>query len=296
MALPSIQTLRPPRKRRDLTSSSSSDNAFSVHNDLSAPESNDRLRTRTRSVFALISSLLFLVALVFIILIEIGNTSASQPVLNSIYFLKLDLSHVIALSVPQAQLINSIARTLGLHDFYQVGLWNYCQGYGDEVSDCSKPKAMYWFDPVEIILSELLAGATIALPSSITEALSLVRLASRWMFALYMAGACGSFVSVFITPLSLYSRWASLPIAIFVILTTLCTTAATLIGTVMFMIFQNVVHNAEDDVNIIASLGIKMFIFMWTAAVSTLLGSLVQVGMCCCCTSRRDVAKGKKTG
>lgn len=29
-------------------------------------------------------------------------------------------------------LSNSIARTLGLHDFYQVGLWNYCEGYDDE--------------------------------------------------------------------------------------------------------------------------------------------------------------------
>jgi len=27
--------------------------------------------------------------------------------------------------------LNSIARSLGLHDFYQVGLWNYCEGYND---------------------------------------------------------------------------------------------------------------------------------------------------------------------
>ena len=79
---------------------------------------------------------------------------------GSIWFLKLNLSNIIAQSVPNAALINSIARTLGLHDFYQVGLWNYCEGYGSQITDCGKPRKLYWFNPVEIILSELLAGAT----------------------------------------------------------------------------------------------------------------------------------------
>ena len=74
--------------------------------------------------------------------------------------MKLDLSHIMPQSVPNASLINSIARTLGLHDFYQVGLWNYCEGYGNGITECSKPVTMYWFDPVSIMLSELLAGAT----------------------------------------------------------------------------------------------------------------------------------------
>jgi hypothetical protein len=28
--------------------------------------------------------------------------------------------------------LNSVARSLGLHDFYSVGLWNFCEGYNDE--------------------------------------------------------------------------------------------------------------------------------------------------------------------
>lgn len=74
--------------------------------------------------------------------------------------MKLDLSHIIPQAVPQAALINSIARTLGLHDFYQVGLWNYCAGYDNGITGCSKPRTLYWFNPVQIILSELLSGAT----------------------------------------------------------------------------------------------------------------------------------------
>lgn len=55
--------------------------------------------------------------------------------LGSIYFFKLDLSDILASAtsgVSGLTLTNSIARTLGLHDFYQVGLWNFCEGYEDE--------------------------------------------------------------------------------------------------------------------------------------------------------------------
>lgn len=90
----------------------------------------------------------------------IGNVS-NKPVLRDTYFFKLDTANVIPESVPNALLINSIAQSIGLHDFYQVGLWNYCEGYDDSgISDCSNPKALYWFDPVSILLNELLAGAT----------------------------------------------------------------------------------------------------------------------------------------
>lgn len=78
-----------------------------------------------------------------------------------------------------SQLLNSIAQTLGLHDFYQVGLWNYCEGTNTNkshatsllirqnigynavgISECTKPKLLYWFDPVSIILNQLVAGAS----------------------------------------------------------------------------------------------------------------------------------------
>jgi hypothetical protein len=64
-------------------------------------------------------------------------------------------------SVPNFRLLNTIAQTLGLHDFYQVGLWGFCEGYKNEgVTFCSKPQTLYWFNPVEILRNELLAGAS----------------------------------------------------------------------------------------------------------------------------------------
>ena len=105
-------------------------------------------------------SLLYLVAWIFLLLVCIGNVS-NQPVVRQTYFLKLNLSNIIPLSVPNAVLINSIARSIGLHDFYQVGLWNFCEGYDDTgITNCSKPKSLYSFNPVKILLNELLSGAT----------------------------------------------------------------------------------------------------------------------------------------
>ena len=161
MALPEIVSIRRPRQtaRSDTFSDGPKQSTPATYHPPS--KSTIKAATRTRLIFSLLTSFLFLIALVFTILVEVGNVSADhRQITGSIYFIKLDLSHVIPQAVPQAQLINSIARTIGLHDFYQVGLWNYCEGYNNEISGCSTPKTLYWFNPVEIILSELLAGAT----------------------------------------------------------------------------------------------------------------------------------------
>ncbi|KAL8674971.1 MAG: hypothetical protein Q9168_000675 [Polycauliona sp. 1 TL-2023] len=252
--------------------------------------------TRIRRIFAVLSSFLFLVALIFLILVEVGGVSSHHPVLPSIYFIKLDLTNIIPQSVPNFRLVNNIARTLGLHDFYQVGLWNFCEGYGDRVSDCSKPQKMYWFNPVEILLSELLAGATIALPSGITDALDLVRTASHWMFAFFLAGTCLALPTALLAPCSIYSRWASLPLTILTFLTAFTTTVASVIATVMFLIFKSAIQSAAESVNIQAEIGIKMFVFMWLASGAAILGWLIHFAQCCCCASTRDVRTGRRKG
>lgn len=117
---------------------------------------------RPRSVTwrGLFCSSIYLIAWIFLVLVLVGNV-ADKPGLRDTWFLKLDLSKIIPLSIPDAPLINSIAQSIGLHDFYQVGVWNFCEGYDDTgITHCSKPKPLYWFDPVEIIMSELLAGAS----------------------------------------------------------------------------------------------------------------------------------------
>jgi hypothetical protein len=116
--------------------------------------------TRTRKTWALLTSFFLFVALIFLILVEIAGIQ-NKKIIRDWYFIRFDFSNVVPSSVPNFQLINTIAQTLGLHDFYQVGLWGFCEGYQNEgVTFCSKPQTLYWFNPVEILRNELLAGAS----------------------------------------------------------------------------------------------------------------------------------------
>lgn len=120
--------------------------------------------TRKRKTWALITSVFLLLAVIFLILVNLGGTHR-KSVIRNWYFIRLDLSSIVPAATPNAALINTIAQTLGLHDFYQVGLWGFCEGYkGQGVTFCSHPKTLYWFNPVAILSSELLAGASSTSP------------------------------------------------------------------------------------------------------------------------------------
>ncbi|KAJ5113082.1 hypothetical protein N7456_001616 [Penicillium angulare] len=267
-----------------------------------------------------VRSFLYLIAFIFCVLVEIGNTF-DKPVLRNTYFLYLDLSNIIPVSVPNAVFINSIARSIGLHDFYQVGLWNFCEGYdGDGITHCSKPETLYAFNPVKIIVNELLSGASIALPSNITSPLNLAKLASRWMFGIFLAATVLNFVMIFLSPFAVSSRppqaikylvgkdthdangtngtdssalgqlphrrrtfilLRSLPFLFLTFLTALLTVVGSVVATVMFVIFANVFSNADPSLNIKSHIGKQMFAFMWVASAFSLIAFILQFGSCC---------------
>ncbi|KAI4630548.1 hypothetical protein J4E80_001486 [Alternaria sp. BMP 0032] len=251
--------------------------------------------TRTRKIWALITSFFLFITLIFLILVNISGVR-NKAVIKNWYFIRLDLSHIVPASVPNFALINTIAQTLGLHDFYQVGLWGFCEGYaGEGVTFCSEPKTLYWFNPVQILRNELLSGASINLPADINDILDLIHLVSNWMFGLFLTATVLSFVLIFVMPISIYTRWLTLVVAILAFLNALFVTVASVIATVMFIIFRNTIGGVAE-LNISAEIGTTLFAFMWVASAFAIFAWLVQMGLCCCCASRRDVKKGKKRG
>jgi hypothetical protein len=270
--------------------------------------------TKTRKNAIIVASFLYFISVIFLILVSsqhhtiirsttniipqtiIGNIS-NRAVLRNTYFFKLNLTNIIPVSAGNSLvLVNSLARSLGLHDFYQVGLWNFCEGYNDEgITDCPNPRALYWFNPVDIFVNELLPGATIALPAEINNILSLLRIASHIMFGFFLTGVCMNFVNIFLSPIVLYSRWISFPFAIWTFISALLTVAATIIATVIAVVLKNVV-TSQANLNIGASVGTQMFAFMWIGAATSLIGWLIHLCLSCCCASRRDVKTGRKRG
>lgn len=281
------------RKRR---SAASSDRDGAVEDGPPSPTvSHLKRNTRTRRNAIITSSICYMLAVVFLILVEIGNTDGGT-VLGDIYFFKLDLADIIPQSAPNLTLMNSIARTLGLHDFYQVGLWNFCEGYEDTgITYCTKPATLYWFNPVEILKNELFAGASIALPSEVNDVLNILRICSQVMFGFFITGLLLDFVLIFIAFVVLYSRWWSLPIALFSFFAFLMVTVAAAIGTAMSMVFKYAL-TSQTDLNIQVDVGTKMFAFMWIAVGFTLIAFIIQAGLGCCCTSRRDLRTGRRKG
>jgi len=248
--------------------------------------------TRARQNAVIISSVFFSISVIFLILTEIGNIK-DKKVLRSSYFFKLNLADILpSTSASDAILVNSIARSLGLHDFYQVGLWNFCEGYSDEgITHCSRPQNLWWFNPVAILLSELFAGATIALPAKINEILTLIRIASRLMFGFFIVSLCMNFVFIFLAPIVLYSRWYSYHFVTFAFISALLSTTASIIATAMFSIFKRVI-TSQAGLNIGASLGAQMFAFMWIGTAFSVAGWVVHFYLAC--VSRKDAKAEKK--
>ncbi|KAL2190785.1 hypothetical protein L209DRAFT_674943 [Thermothelomyces heterothallicus CBS 203.75] len=260
------------------------------------PESNDagfKRATRMRRNFALSASFSYVLAWIFLVLVLVGNTYP-RPVLSQTYFFKLDLTDIIPTSVPNASLINSIAQSIGLHDFYQVGLWNFCEGYvGVGITYCSPPKTLYWFNPVEVLTNELLSGATIALPTQVVTILSVLRITSQIMFGFFLTAALLAFLMIFVSPLAVASRWWSLPLAVASFVEMLLLISASVVGTAISVAFKYAAE-AQSELNIHAEVGPRMFVFMWLAAGFSIWAFAAHSGMGCCCTSRRDLRTGRR--
>ncbi|KAL6878796.1 SUR7/PalI family domain-containing protein [Trichoderma novae-zelandiae] len=241
-----------------------------------------------RTWTAIIAGVCYLITIPFLILVLIGNTHING-FLDDIFFFKLDVSHIIPISVENSNLLNSVARSLGLHDFYQVGVWSYCEGYNDEgVTFCSPPKSFFWFDPVEVLVGELLAGARIALPSEVVTILNLLRIGSQVMYAFFMSGIVLNCVLLLLTPLVLKTRWFSLCTSFIGFVAGLVLTIAAVIATVI-SVAAKVALTAQDQLNIHCDIGGKMFAFMWIAALASDFAFILHAAMgCCCAPDKRD--------
>lgn len=120
-----------------------------------------------------------------------------------------------------------------------------------------------------------------------------MKLCSHIMFGFFLAGTVLAFVLVFLSPIAIFSRWWSLPMAILSAITFVLIFAATVIASVISFVFKYAA-TAQSSLNIHAYVGIRMFAFMWIATGCALVGFILHAGMGCCCASRRDLKTGRK--
>lgn len=135
-----------------------------------------------------------------------------------------------------------------------------------------------------------------SLPDSLSEDLTSsfdeIERCSHWMFGLFMAGACLSFVLIPVVILGMKSRWFSLGLSIITFLNMVCVLAATIIATVVFVLIRDLLKDYEEIINLVPEIGSTMFAMMWIGAAFSIFAFLIQVFLSCFCASQRDVKRG----
>lgn len=170
-----------------------------------------------------------------------------------------------------------------------------------------------------------LAIHPVALPADISRPLRLARIASHWMYGLYLASTVLCFAMIFLAPFAVSSRpphtispdpqtnatyplpvhrrgtfllLRAIPFTIITFIIAVCAIGASAIATVMFAIYVHVFASEAQQFNIDAWLGIQMLVFMWIGAGFAFLAFVVQAASCCasCCGGRkaRRLLKMKK--
>lgn len=135
---------------------------------------------------------------------------------------------------------------------------------------------------MEILVNELLAGARIALPAQVLTILNLLRIGSHAMYGFFITGTVLNFVLLLGTPLVMRTRWFTLFISILGGLSGIILTVAAIIATVI-SVAAKVALTAQDQLNIKANIGVRMFVFMWIGALTTDFAFLLHAAMGCCC-------------
>jgi SUR7/PalI family len=154
------------------------------------------------------------------------------------------------------------------------------------VTHCSTPVRWFWFNPVDVLMSELLAGAKIALPAAVNTVLNLLKLGQQAMYGFFMTGIVLNCILMFATPLVLKRTAWTIPIAIVGFISGLLVNAAAIIASVI-TIGAKIALTAQDQLNIHVNIGVRMFVFMWLAASLTSVAFVLHAAMGCFCHIRR---------
>ncbi|KAH0846452.1 hypothetical protein AYO21_07112 [Fonsecaea monophora] len=203
-----------------------------------------------------------------------------------------------------------IASLLGLPDFFNVHVTDYCQGVyspnstapnpRQNVTECSKSTLGFHFEPTKIVQDHLPAGITlddIHWPSDITDAENTIKIVSRVMVIFYIIGIVLSGIAMFTAAagiftngrLSAFFNWLVDVIAFITL------GVASAVATAVMVIATNRINKYTDEIGIASSKGGKFLGMTWAATAVMLLASFVSIVQCC--VGRRNTRRyGEKGG
>ncbi|RHZ62122.1 uncharacterized protein CDV56_100217 [Aspergillus thermomutatus] len=260
---------------------------------------------------------LTIASLVCIIMVGLGCTKSSSATLNNLYFFRANLQNLTTSSTVEstvssalesagvdvsssdlATALNEAQKQLNIKDFYDIGLWGYCDGdvsNGNyKTSNCSKPKAEFYFDPITVWkLND--TGVEDVLPSDLSKALNVYKNVSKWMFIAYIVAFIATVVELVVGVFAICSRWGSCVTSLVSAVSFLFITAASVTSTALFAVLKGTFNEALKDYGIKGYMGKNIYIATWLAVAFSLAASLFWVISSCCCSGRSPYHGAGKT-
>jgi hypothetical protein len=208
------------------------------------------------------------------------------------------------------QSLQGAASSKDLKDFYQVGLWSYCEGDKDDktgvetITWCSKSKSNFWFDPFSVWELKDTSAQKIA-GDDMQKGLDTYKKVAGWMvwsFGLALLLSVAEFIIGFF---AIFSRWGSLITTIVSTVSshdsdthtwvlcwriwqaqTIFIIAAAATATSVYIVLVGVFESVLKPYNINATMGKQMLSVVWLAVAFSFASGVFWLASVCCCSGK----------
>ncbi|EFR04459.1 integral membrane protein [Nannizzia gypsea CBS 118893] len=231
--------------------------------------------------------------LVCLALVGLGCYNTST--LTDVYFAKVDMKDINTSPSGLNKQLQPLAHGLeqakakgDLHDFYIVGMWNYCYGDhkdgADKVTHCSPRQSKFWFNPAEVwgvddTIEKLY-------PSTLQKGLNTYKKVAGWIFVAYAVAISASAIQLLVGISAIFSRWGSFFTTIVAGVSAVFTLGGAATASVLYGILVGAIETGLKPFNIKASVGTRMLSIYWLGALFTIAGGFFWLLSVCCCSGR----------
>lgn len=257
--------------------------------------------------------LLSVAALITLILIFLAGTMEGNRTTGDLYFVNMDLTNLTLTAssnlAPGADdntlstlggALEAAKQSLGMKDHYTIYLRNYCEWNGDDdrYSDCTSPKAYFWFNPIKIWgLDRASLPVEDYLPKSFRDGLDAYHAGSKAMFVLYAAALASVSLSILVGISAIFSRWGSFFTTFFAAAAWVCYLGASIVATAMFAILKGVLDNElEDEYGVKTTLGGRSLATTWIGTAFAVAAGFFWFLSVCCCSGKSPYNKNAERG
>ncbi|RPB00758.1 hypothetical protein L873DRAFT_740308 [Choiromyces venosus 120613-1] len=241
----------------------------------------------TNMRFSAIVPIAFSIA-AFILGIHVLFAGRNDGFLSDAYIVGIDTSNLGGEATQGV--VNSSASRLGLHDFYQAYVMNYCEGEHDfsnyeKITNCTGQTGMFTFDPVGIFERELSQGVTLqglgVNTQDLDAAITALNVAYKTMFVAYCIGIGAAGIAILLGFLGFFeSRLTACANWMFAVLSFLTLSIASGIGTAAAVKIRDAITREMGKVGARAYLSKKYLGMTWAAVICMLIVTFFWCGAC----------------